>query len=204
MSALVLASRLAEVLPQLSPKDHSFAASLISAAQSRGSLSPKQEHWAQVLVDRALNPQPAPTPVAVVDVSGIVSLLVGAQSRLKWPKVRLATDSGQRVVLSLAGERSRYRGDVMVTDGGPFGDNVYFGRITAEGGAVVASASLTDEVRHLLIAFAADPAGVGAAIGKRFGHCCFCSRTLETKESLHVGYGPVCAGNYGLPWGHAD
>lgn len=31
--------------------------------------------------------------------------------------------------------------------------------------------------------------------------CCFCGRDLDTAESISVGYGPVCAAKYGLPWG---
>lgn len=31
--------------------------------------------------------------------------------------------------------------------------------------------------------------------------CCFCGRDLDTAESISVGYGPICAAKYGLPWG---
>jgi hypothetical protein len=40
--------------------------------------------------------------------------------------------------------------------------------------------------------------------GKKFCYCCFCGRQLETKESLAVGYGPICAGKWGLPWGDSS
>lgn len=39
------------------------------------------------------------------------------------------------------------------------------------------------------------------AFGDSTHHCVFCYRSLTTKESKAVGYGPVCADNYGLPWG---
>lgn len=42
-----------------------------------------------------------------------------------------------------------------------------------------------------------------AAFGKLVGRCCFCSHAIDTPESTAVGYGPVCASNYGLPWGEA-
>ena len=60
---------------------------------------------------------------------------------------------------------------------------------------------MTDSVRALIVAFAANPAAVGAAYGKRTGQCCFCCRHLETRESVAVGYGPICAEKFGLPWG---
>lgn len=47
-----------------------------------------------------------------------------------------------------------------------------------------------------------EKAAVAARFGIASGQCCFCSRALSTKESLHVGYGPDCASKYGLPWGH--
>lgn len=40
-----------------------------------------------------------------------------------------------------------------------------------------------------------------AAFGYANARCVFCARTLSTAESTAVGYGPVCAANYGLPWG---
>lgn len=43
-----------------------------------------------------------------------------------------------------------------------------------------------------------------AAYGKSTEHCVFCGRGLSddrTGCSLEVGYGPVCADKYGLPWG---
>lgn len=39
-----------------------------------------------------------------------------------------------------------------------------------------------------------------AATGRKVGWCCFCSLPLTNKISLFHGYGPICAGNYGLPW----
>ena len=40
-----------------------------------------------------------------------------------------------------------------------------------------------------------------AAFGAAYSKCVFCTRDLDTPESISVGYGPVCAGKHGLPWG---
>lgn len=40
-----------------------------------------------------------------------------------------------------------------------------------------------------------------AAFGSMTGHCCFCNTAIDTPESVAVGYGPICAGKFGLPWG---
>lgn len=190
--------RLAAALPALSGSDLSFASDLIAKA-ARYTLSDKQMAWVTKLADRAT--APAPAPAATVNVSAIFDLLNGAAARgLKHPKVRLTAPGGERIVLAINGDRSRYAGSIRLTDGLPFGESTYYGRITPDGSVLRADA-MTDEVLELLVAFAADPAGVGALIGKRTGSCCFCSRLLETRESVAVGYGPVCATKYGLPWG---
>lgn len=192
-----LADALAAAIPLLSARDAEFATSLLESARSPRGLTDKQRYWAEKLIARASAPQVEPT---VVQVGGIIELINRAKAKLQRPKIRLATQSGQRVVLGMAGSGSRHTGNIMVTDGGPFHGNTYFGRITPEG-TVVESGAMTPEVMALLVSFAADPAGMGAMIGKMLGACCFCSRQLDTKESLAVGYGPVCADKYGLPWG---
>lgn len=37
--------------------------------------------------------------------------------------------------------------------------------------------------------------------GRLYGICIYCSRDLTDERSIAVGYGPVCASNYDLPWG---
>ena len=39
------------------------------------------------------------------------------------------------------------------------------------------------------------------AWGDETHHCVFCSLALTDDRSITAGYGPVCATNYGLPWG---
>ena len=189
---------LEKVVDDLGPRDKSFALDLIQKGKKYG-LSEKQMYWVDVLINKVANPEEK-KPAEKIDVSGIISLLTKAGEKLKHPKVRLVTESGQKVVLKIAGERSKYVGSVMVTDGGPFGANVYYGNISPEG-EFNPSSKITDEVTAILKMFAVDPAGTGAMIGKKFGHCCFCSRQLDSKESLAVGYGSVCADKYSLPWG---
>lgn len=42
------------------------------------------------------------------------------------------------------------------------------------------------------------------ALGKQTGICQFCRRPLMNEESKLRGYGPICAGRYGLPWGETS
>lgn len=48
---------------------------------------------------------------------------------------------------------------------------------------------------------AENPLKVALAYGKQTGHCCFCGIDLTDNRSVTMGYGPICAGKYNLPWG---
>ena len=55
---------------------------------------------------------------------------LSAADNLKWPKLRLKTSAGERVVLSRCGENSKTPGHINITDGGRYGENRYYGRIS--------------------------------------------------------------------------
>ena len=94
---------------------------------------------------------------------------------------------------------SRHAGCIHVSQGSYPGK--YFGRIDPTGKFFPGR-----DFAHLdmafFSAFAADPIGFAQANGKESGSCRFCNLTLTTVESVSVGYGPICAGHWGLPWGH--
>ncbi len=47
---------------------------------------------------------------------------------------------------------------------------------------------------------AEDPEAAAVENGFLTGNCCFCHADLTDHRSTAMGYGPVCAKNYGLPW----
>lgn len=178
--------------------DESFARDLFRKAP-RG-LSARQAEWVTKLLDRLDVVRGPATPTATFEVGGVMALFNTAVGHgLKYPKVRLATDDGTRVVLARAGSKSRYTGAVMVTDGGRYPGNRFFGRINPTGEFFPGHA-LTPGVSTLLASLSADPASVARAYGHLTGNCCFCGLDLSTPESVSCGYGPVCAGKFGLPW----
>ena len=124
-------------------------------------------------------------------------------SKIKFPKVLLETEDGVALKLSRAGGRAKFPGTLNVTDGKPFGENKWFGRVLRSG-VLEAGKDLTPEVEALLAAFNADPAKVARTHGLLTGNCCFCRKELTTGESLTAGYGPICADKFGLPWGEVD
>lgn len=185
---------------KLSGRDRDFALSLLGAAQRRG-LTPKQEPWVTTLLERANGKAIPQKSEELGPVAAIFALFARAKaSKLKFPKIRLQTIDGQRIVFSQAGARSQYAGQVQITDGQRYPDNLYFGRID-ERGNLFPTRVMTDDVRAVVDAFAADPASVAAQYGRTTGACCFCGLDLSDEKSTAVGYGPVCAKKFGLAWG---
>ena len=188
-----LAANLMAVLPSLSEKDQVFGKSLVSGIDKYGALTVKQAAWVEALIERAA----APKPEAVqVEMAGVQQLFAAARQKLRYPKIRLRADDGTPVVLALAGARSKYAGQVTLTDGGPFGDNRWFGRV--DGAKFYASRSATPAVIGLLTGLSADPTNVISGYGRLTGACALCGRDLTDQDSVDRGVGPVCAKNFGL------
>jgi hypothetical protein len=180
-----------------------FAGDLLQSFNRRG-WSHNQRVWAHALaMERKFPAVAAPTEQVTTDVGKILGVFKHAQSALKFPKVRLATDSGQAVRLSIAGERSRYAGSVRIVDDGEYPCQKQFGYIAPDG-RFTKGRDLTSEVENLIRAFAENPAEVAAEHGRRWGHCCFCNLKLTDERSRFVGYGAICAGHYQLPWGEKE
>ncbi len=172
-----------------------FVGSVCDQFARRGALSPKQ--WAAVnrIADDIRKPK------IVLDFAAIIVVFeVALAAGLKYPKVALLTALGNPVVLSRAGNQARLPGTINVTDGGPYGDNKWYGRIEMDG-TFKPSRDCPDDVVTLLQEFSDDPVSVAAAYGKITGNCCFCRRKLTDQRSTDVGYGPVCAERFGLAWG---
>ena len=190
---------LKSVFNKLGDRDRDFAGSLIEGFDRYGRVSEKQLYWVNVLIQRANGAKPMAS-TELVSVVEIKNLFAKASKSLKRMKIRLKTTFNQNVVFTIAGERSKYAGQVMITDGGPFGANIYFGKIDMEGN-LLKTGRCDDNVLELIKEFANDPAETAGKYGRLTGNCCFCMRGLDDERSVSVGYGPVCAGHYGLPWG---
>lgn len=142
--------------------------------------------------------------VDVGDMGGVLALMKQGASKLQHPKVRLALPDGSPVVLTIAGPTAKVPGSINVTDGGPYGNNTWYGRVSPQGqwdkSRSVFGGTMT-ALTTLLADLAKDPAGVASAYGKLTGNCCFCCKPLTDDRSAGVGYGKVCADKYNLPWG---
>jgi hypothetical protein len=178
-----------------------FANSLLQAHDERR-LSKAQAAWINKLATDEKAKADSQDSIAALSLSSLVSLFATAYAAgKKFPKISLPciTSGSGRVKLSRAGERSAHPGSIQITDGGAYGSNVWFGRINADGSLTAGAAF--PQVKALVEALAANPAAAGAQHGLATGECVFCGLALTTAESRSVGYGPVCAEKWGLPWG---
>ena len=193
---------LEQAMSQLSASDQEFAESLIAQSKRRG-LSDRQWPWVAKLVERATTP--APEPMKIGAIGAIVALIDRAKSRLKYPAIMLRAGDDLDLRVSVAGPQSRHAGAVNVTsiERGADGRRSWYGRITPAGQYEPALRLLQSEreaIGQALVCFAEDPAGVAAAYGHLTGRCCFCGPKLDDERSTAVGYGPVCARKWSLPW----
>lgn len=172
-----------------------------------GQISSEQLYWIHKIANdsqrawaSASERQQAPVQAAAPQVGqDVFKLFEVAGSKLKYPKVRFVTN--RRVIkLQKAGERARVPGSINVTDDAPYGENVWYGRITQDG-VFHASRDADPEVVDLVQEFCEDPVKAAREYGQKSGNCCFCAKTLTDVRSVEVGYGPVCADHWGLPWG---
>jgi hypothetical protein len=145
---------------------------------------------------------PAPLDIPSNEMSEIQKLFTTASQHLKKPSIKINTGSG--VGLSLKPSIKNNGNIFVASDKGTGWSSKFFGTIFTDGTfkpKLGVSPSVIDMVKATLLTFAADPAGVAAEYGKLHGKCCFCNKGLSDEKSTSVGYGPICAGHFGLPWG---
>jgi hypothetical protein len=189
---------------KLNDKDAEFAANLARGFGRYGSFTGKQLYWVKELIKRA-QPQAAPVKIAA-DLKPILATFAHAAKHLKRPGFRIATDDAVAIRLKVAGSASRYCGQVQVLGDGHYEDRAYFGRIDLEGVFHPGrdAAGQEPQIARALANFAQDPAKASKEYARLFGRCCFCNLELTDARSTAVGYGPICADHYGLPWGDVE
>ena len=188
------------VISKLSERDRSFAGDLVANFRRWGRLSEKQLQWVDTLTQRATSPAPVPQAAVTVDVQRIQDLFDRAATKLRRVRIALQDAAGNPVVMARAGQQSKYAGQIMLTDGRPFGENKFYGRIDTDG-KFYPTRHAGKDVVALVSEFAANPEEVAGRYGRLTGGCCFCVRPLKDERSLSVGYGPICADRFGLNWG---
>jgi hypothetical protein len=179
---------LRQSLDLLSEGDQNFARSLIDQLARKGSLSAAQWHWMRVLAERAkARKAPKAERPRLPNIHGLMSkaasVLTRAAITMRGFSVRTSRTHGVFYVKDSSGS---YLG--KITEGGEFW-------VSRE--AEPRAAQIAKELADL----EADPVKAATVYGHETGCCCFCTRPLTDSRSIEVGYGPVCADRFGLPWG---
>ena len=132
----------------------------------------------------------------------VVKILHDANEHIQYPRIEL----NNNFTLQLAGANSKYPKSVNITDGKPFGSNKWYGRLSTGGTLFMPNhmQPFGEALQTELGLFQLDPAKYATAYGKELGNCMFCRKNLSNQQSVAVGYGPICADHYGLPWGDLD
>jgi hypothetical protein len=164
-------------------------------------------NWRHVNCPSDTPPVPQQASVSLGSFTGVLALFDKAKSHLKFPKVRLNV-AGNTVVLSVAGAKSKYPGYVNIAESGLYGARKWYGRISPSGEwqkTNEVSPQLEVELTDALTQLSENPSDTAAHYGKLTGSCCFCNLTLTDARSVAAGYGPICAGHYGLSeqWANA-
>ena len=195
-----LALNLESALKLLSDRDRDFAGSLLGGFRKYGRFTEKQLPYVQRLIDRAnreAKESGQPKPSSEPSFTKLVEMFDKAATELKKPRVMFASDAGEFMVRRAA-DTSKNPGFLYVLMNGE-----YAGKIEpmARGARFYATRECPPAVAQALTSFNRDPQKAATAYGMATGSCCFCARQLTDARSVEVGYGPICAGNFGLPWG---
>jgi hypothetical protein len=188
-----------------------FARDLAAQADRGRGLSPEQITWTHILAVEELARRRAEAGIADpgLELPGIVELFAramapgGKRKALLAPTIVLPTADGRDIRLfRYKLSSARHPGWIGVAPDSGMGPQPMHGRIDREGKFHPERGTVPDpEVMATLAAFHDDPATFAGQAGRLSGRCCFCRLPLTDPRSLAVGYGPICAGHYHLPWG---
>lgn len=206
-------------LPRL--RDRDFAMSLCNFYQNRGRLSENQERWLDILLERAQETQspviannmrvtietPSQNNINIGNLSGLLQLFARARQHLTRPAIVLNVPEMGLLRISVAGPNARVPGSLDITnqERPSYGRRPWYGRVHLDGRLEFRPGGWADDnstaVTSRLVALASDPVRVASEHGRLTGRCMFCNLHLTDSRSTAIGYGPVCATHYGLPWG---
>ncbi|HEX3624295.1 MAG TPA: DUF6011 domain-containing protein [Verrucomicrobiae bacterium] len=195
-------------LKKLNPSDQKFANSLLDQAETRrDGLSVNQMMWVRKLLDKAQAAEMPAAPVTsstVINMAGIIKLLNTAKfNGLARPKIFIG-NATEEYRLTFAGAQARFPGSINVTGKNPeLGGYNFYGRIHLDGRWEPSNKFLghAQKIADMLQRLADNPVEQAQTFGRRTGICMFCHIELTDPRSVAVGYGPICAEHYGLPYG---
>lgn len=197
--------KLAEVCDTLTGKWHAIAQDMIEKQARYGELSDKQLGLVRKMIGWATESQAdrnermkARAEQLDGNLKPLVAMMVLARTNLKNPRIRIRSAIGDLAV-TMAKDNSKNAGWLYLKAG-----SRYLGKIEPKQGLWMPVRGVEQEVTDALNEFSKDPVQAAKAYGQETNNCCFCGKLLtDDREgrSVEVGYGPICASHFGLPWG---
>lgn len=137
----------------------------------------------------------------------IFEIFEKASKTLQYPRLTYRIDDNTKIVFypSKAVQTKDLIGTINIGDG----NHTWYGRIfpTDTGAKIKWNEKIADiprSFKDLCIMIVKDPVSSCKLQGQQIGWCCFCGLQLTNKHSVSVGYGPICAEKWGLPWGQVE
>lgn len=215
-----LCEKLARAMPYVPLGSQNFARSLVQNHETYGGWTPKQLDHAELLLERAREEyraaqhakrqdaepgayeeeQEAHPRVSDEGMRGLKRLFDAAKAaELKKPAllVRVGKAFGLKLVPAREGP------DFVMFNRDVEGPPGFVGGLKATG-ALDVRRQYAEHVSAIAIALddlGSNPEQAAKRYGRETGVCCFCARELTDKRSVKVGYGPICAAKWNLPWG---
>jgi Family of unknown function (DUF6011) len=156
----------------------------------------------------AAQPQAERMQYPIGEMNALLALFDRASQHLRFPGIVLKVHNTDYTIrVKRAGASAAHPGTLNVTDNilrgqSRWGNRAkWYGRVHRNGQFEMAHGTPMI-IASRLKEFAADPVTVASEHGRLTGRCCFCNKPLEDERSTAVGYGRICAGHYGLPWGN--
>lgn len=186
-----------------------FYESLCDWYDTHGFWSTKQEFY----VDKAIATHSKHSPESyaetkiekpselVFDAKKIGQLFTFAASKIKYPSIHFWRDIGE-IQFYLCGSLSKTPGIIRVTNAQKYPNQEIYAEISKDGKGIFRKDTSANFKKEILT-ICAEPIQESQIRGIKSGFCCYCGKGIQTKESLAVGYGPICAANFNLPWGES-
>lgn len=184
-------------------KDKHFVTSLLTQYKNKGQLSVKQWPWIEKMMIRAMGVDELSVEPETVDLSPapLFTLFAHVKEKLKSPSL----------VFVLLRKNDQHK-EIKIYPKGSNLNVVWAHQYPGYLGTIYPSGKLTftkyaDEktqshLTNLLKEICTNPQKAVASHGKLMNKCCFCNKTLTDPTSVKLGYGPVCAHNWHMPYGY--
>jgi len=218
-SDLALAKGILNNATKIPIEDREFAVSIAATAVSKKLLSEKQYFWLTKMAyyskadyEGGFAPnqkyKPPLEEVYVQEVDNIFKLMKHAAGHSGGDPTILITE---HLLLKYTGQGKggkKHPNHILLIVRGENGNSKLVGTVHPNGTTQIRLQNLPAGVKpqgilDLLADFNKDPSSAAASYGHQFSKCCFCSLSLTDETSVKVGYGPICAKKFGLPYGDA-